>query len=289
MAGCADQVKRVTLELGGKSANIVFADADSPRPRPRRRTPPSTTPARTAARGRGSWSSGGVRRVPRPARGGGRAARRSSTPRTTARWDGWSPRGSVTRSRPTSIASRSPSQGDAPGGDGLLASAHDGRPRHRPTRTDVAREVFGPVVAVMAFDDEARAVELATTPSRASPARSSPVTSGAGCGSPVPSTRQPQRQLARLRPLLDTVRLLQAVGARPRARPRRPERAGEERVLLRREARGFEARRWRSSHLNHRKETMADVSRARSPWSPEAAPVSAWRPYAASSRRARRS
>ena len=28
MAGCARQVKRVTLELGGKSANIVFADAD---------------------------------------------------------------------------------------------------------------------------------------------------------------------------------------------------------------------------------------------------------------------
>ena len=28
MAGCAKQVKRLTLELGGKSANIVFADAD---------------------------------------------------------------------------------------------------------------------------------------------------------------------------------------------------------------------------------------------------------------------
>src|SRR3989440_349417 len=28
MAGCAGQVKRVTLELGGKSANVVFADAD---------------------------------------------------------------------------------------------------------------------------------------------------------------------------------------------------------------------------------------------------------------------
>jgi len=28
MRGCADQVKRLTLELGGKSANIVFADAD---------------------------------------------------------------------------------------------------------------------------------------------------------------------------------------------------------------------------------------------------------------------
>jgi acyl-CoA reductase-like NAD-dependent aldehyde dehydrogenase len=28
LAGCAQQIKRVTLELGGKSANIVFADAD---------------------------------------------------------------------------------------------------------------------------------------------------------------------------------------------------------------------------------------------------------------------
>ena len=28
MAGCAEQVKRVTLELGGKSANIIFGDAD---------------------------------------------------------------------------------------------------------------------------------------------------------------------------------------------------------------------------------------------------------------------
>ncbi len=28
MAGCAAQIKRLTLELGGKSANIVFADAD---------------------------------------------------------------------------------------------------------------------------------------------------------------------------------------------------------------------------------------------------------------------
>jgi acyl-CoA reductase-like NAD-dependent aldehyde dehydrogenase len=28
MAGCADQVKRLTLELGGKSANLVFADCD---------------------------------------------------------------------------------------------------------------------------------------------------------------------------------------------------------------------------------------------------------------------
>ncbi|HEY1827276.1 MAG TPA: aldehyde dehydrogenase family protein [Acidimicrobiales bacterium] len=28
MQGCAEQIKRITLELGGKSANIIFADAD---------------------------------------------------------------------------------------------------------------------------------------------------------------------------------------------------------------------------------------------------------------------
>ena len=28
MRGCSDQVKRLTLELGGKSANVIFADAD---------------------------------------------------------------------------------------------------------------------------------------------------------------------------------------------------------------------------------------------------------------------
>ena len=55
--GCAGQVKRVTLELGGKSANIVFADADIGRAAARRRARCSTTPARTAAPARASWSS----------------------------------------------------------------------------------------------------------------------------------------------------------------------------------------------------------------------------------------
>jgi betaine-aldehyde dehydrogenase len=53
-AGAAASIKRVTLELGGKSANIVFADAASrPRRHPRRR-PCSATRARTAARARAS-------------------------------------------------------------------------------------------------------------------------------------------------------------------------------------------------------------------------------------------
>ena len=72
MAGCADQVKRVTLELGGKSANVVFADADLEQAAAdRARTPCSTTPARTAAPAPGSWCSA------RP---------------TTGSWSCWSPR-----------------------------------------------------------------------------------------------------------------------------------------------------------------------------------------------------
>ena len=66
MRGCADQVKRVTLELGGKSANIVFADADLERPRPtapygglRQRRPgllrPLPDPGPALAPTTGSW------------------------------------------------------------------------------------------------------------------------------------------------------------------------------------------------------------------------------------------
>ena len=87
--GCAAQVKRVTLELGGKSANIVFADADLEKAAataPVRAS--STTPARTAAPARGSSSQRSVvRPVPGAARAGGRAACGSRTRRrTTPRW-----------------------------------------------------------------------------------------------------------------------------------------------------------------------------------------------------------
>ena len=56
MQGAAGTIKRVTLELGGKSANVIFEDADLERPPRRRRTPSSTTRARTAARARASSS-----------------------------------------------------------------------------------------------------------------------------------------------------------------------------------------------------------------------------------------
>ena len=57
MEGAAATIKRVTLELGGKSANVVFADADLEQAAAAAPTPCSTTPARTAARARASSSS----------------------------------------------------------------------------------------------------------------------------------------------------------------------------------------------------------------------------------------
>ena len=72
MAGCADQVKRVTLELGGKSANIVFADADLEKAAAvragrglRQRRPGLLRPFPAAG------PAVGVRPVPRPAGAGG--------------------------------------------------------------------------------------------------------------------------------------------------------------------------------------------------------------------------
>ncbi len=57
-AGAAATIKRVTLELGGKSPNIVFADADLEAAAAAAPGPCSATPARTAAPARGSSCSG---------------------------------------------------------------------------------------------------------------------------------------------------------------------------------------------------------------------------------------
>ena len=67
----SDPVKRVTLELGGKSPNVIFADADLATPCRARSGRSSTPPARAARHVRGSSSS------------------RRSTTRSWGRWPTW--------------------------------------------------------------------------------------------------------------------------------------------------------------------------------------------------------
>ena len=138
MAGCAEQVKQVTLELGGKSANIVFADADVAAAAAARRAPSSTTPARTAAPARGSWSS--VRRTTsssaawrRPCAGCGCSTRRRG------QRDGAAGLGRAARRRAaaTSTTPRSRSRGATPDGAGLLAA------RRRSSTADDPRDRSG--------------------------------------------------------------------------------------------------------------------------------------------------
>jgi betaine-aldehyde dehydrogenase len=161
MAGCADQVKRVTLELGGKSANVVFADADVAKAA-------ATAPyavfdnagqdccARSRILVERSAYDEFVGRLETAVRGMKVVdpAQDDSEmgPMVSARQ-----RDSVQAYIDGATVAF---QGDAPGGDGywLPPTVVES------TSTDEAvwrEEVFGPVVAVMAFDDEEHAVALA--------------------------------------------------------------------------------------------------------------------------------
>ena len=234
MAGCAEQVKRVTLELGGKSSNIVFADAD--------------IAAAAACAPYAVFDNAGQDCCARsrilversaydeflaglePAVAGAAGARPGRRVQRDGPADLVGPAGA--RCRATSTRSRSPSPARAPDGDGCWV------PPSVVTVDDPAtriwrEEVFGPVVAVMPFDDEADAVaqgqrhrvrpvrlDLHQRPRPRAPGR------------PRRRGRQPQRQLALVGPLLDAVRRLQAVRPRPRARSGRPDgvHRGEERL-----------------------------------------------------------
>ncbi|MGW0433914.1 aldehyde dehydrogenase family protein [Micromonospora sp. NPDC003197] len=161
MAGCAAQVKRVTLELGGKSANIVFADADLER---------AAASAPYAAFDNAGQDCCARSRLLvqrpvldrflallEPAVRGFRVAdpRLESTemgPLISA--------SQRTRVAPYVMDAETAFTGSCPAGDGfwfpptvLLARS----PADRHWR----EEIFGPVISVLPFDDEAEAVALA--------------------------------------------------------------------------------------------------------------------------------
>jgi (Z)-2-((N-methylformamido)methylene)-5-hydroxybutyrolactone dehydrogenase len=77
-AQAAKTLKRVSLELGGKSPNIVSTTATSAPPRPVRSPASSPPPARPASRARGSWCR------TRSARNSARRSPSSAAPRARA-------------------------------------------------------------------------------------------------------------------------------------------------------------------------------------------------------------
>jgi betaine-aldehyde dehydrogenase len=165
MAGCAQQVKHVTLELGGKSANIVFADAD-------------VAAAAAAAPGAVFDNAGQdccarsrilVQRSAYDEFLGGLET-------AVKRWRVIDPADEASQMGPMVSAGQRDSvqryvdattvafQGDTPSGDDIgggfwlpamvVESADVTEPVWR-------EEVFGPLVAVMPFDDEDEAIALA--------------------------------------------------------------------------------------------------------------------------------
>ena len=222
MAGAAEQVKRVTLELGGKSANIVFDDCDLERAA-------ATAPY-------GVFDNAGqdccarsrilVQRTVydrfmellEPAVEGvvvgdpSCRGHRDGAVGVRAHWDTVS--SYVPDDAPIAF------RGDGADGGRVLVPA-DGADAAASDRT-VAEEIFGPVVTVLPFDDEADAIALANdTRLRIvgidldrQPRPGAACGAGGGIGQPV-------GQFALVGAVQHTVRRLQAVGPRPRTRPRR--------------------------------------------------------------------
>ena len=161
MVGCADQVKRVTLELGGKSANVVFADADVAKAA-------ATAPYAVFDNAGQDCCARSRILVERSAYdefvGRLETAVRNMLVVDPAQDD--SEMGPMVSARQRDSVqayidgATVAFQGDAPGGDGywlpptVVESTSTDEPVWR-------EEVFGPVVAVMAFDSEEEAVTLA--------------------------------------------------------------------------------------------------------------------------------
>lgn len=164
MAGCAAQVKPVTLELGGKSANIVFADSDLEKAA-------ATAPYSVfenagqdcCARSRILVERSAYDRfmeLLEPAVKGVRVG---------APGDADTEMGPlVSKAHFDSVSAFVPEdapvafRGTAPEGPGYWFAPTVLTPASRTDRV-VTEEIFGPVVAVLPFDDEADAIELANS------------------------------------------------------------------------------------------------------------------------------
>jgi acyl-CoA reductase-like NAD-dependent aldehyde dehydrogenase len=161
MAGCAEQVKHVTLELGGKSANIVFADAD--------------VAAAAAAAPGAVFDNAGQDCCARSRILVQRSVYDEFLGRLETAVQDWrvvDPADDASQMGPMVSAGQRDSvqryvdatdvafQGGVPDGDGfwLPAMVTESRDVSDPVWRE---EVFGPLVAVMAFDDEEEAVRLA--------------------------------------------------------------------------------------------------------------------------------
>jgi acyl-CoA reductase-like NAD-dependent aldehyde dehydrogenase len=162
MAGCAGQVKRVTLELGGKNANIVFADADLERAA-------ATAPYGVfdnagqdcCARSRILVQRGVFDRfmeLLEPAVHGVVVGDPGDEATEMGPLISAAHRASVAAYVPdgTPVAIR----GSAPDGPGFWFPPTVLTPSAPDDRT-VVEEIFGPVVTVQAFDDEADAIRMA--------------------------------------------------------------------------------------------------------------------------------
>ncbi len=161
MRGCADQVKRLTLELGGKSANIVFADADLARAAA---TAPSSVFDNAGqdccARSRILVERSAYDRFLELLEPAVQALRVEDPGLDTAEMGPLISRGQREVVESYVDGAEVAFRGQAPAGAGFwypptVLLAHTGREAHW------REEIFGPVVSVLPFDDEDEALRLA--------------------------------------------------------------------------------------------------------------------------------